>query len=157
MVWEAHTEYYTYQIWHILSDANTSPTFGPLLFPNYHFPLCPLGDRITSLDIVIVPNQEYHPEQIRQFIPGQFLYGGRICGNDISVVTSFVEDQNRRERYLVFSPSIDSLSHNLTQVMDGITTLENYTHLILRPHPTFSLAIDEIHEFERHHLTQKGK
>ncbi len=157
VVWEAHTEYYTYQIWHIITNKNASPTFGPITFPNYHFPLCPLGDRITSLDIVITPKQEYTPDQIRQLIPGQFLYGGYICGNDISVVTSFVEDQNQRERYLVFSPSINSLSHNLSQVMNGITTLENYTHLILRPHPTFSLAIDEIHEFERHHLTQKGK
>lgn len=155
VVWEAHTEYYTYQIWHIINNAHAPPTFGPIAFPDYHFPLCPLGYRITSLDIVIAPHQEYTPDQIRQLVPGQFLYGGRICGNDISVVTSFVEDQNQRERYLVFSPSIDSLAHNLSQVMDGITTLENYTHLILRPHPTFSLAIDEIHEFERHHLTQK--
>ena len=157
VVWETHTEYYTYQIWHIVNNAHTPPTFGPISFPDYHFPLCPLGDQITSLDIVIAPNQEYTPDQIRQFIPGQFLYGGHICGNDIAVVTSFVEDQYQRERYLVFSPSAHSLSQNLSQVMDGIATLENYTHLILRPHPTFSLAIDEIHEFERHHLTQKGK
>lgn len=157
VVWEAHTEYYTYQIWHIINDTHAPPTFGPISFPNYHFPLSPLGDRITSLDIVIAPNQEYTPDQIRQLIPGQFLYGGRIYGNDISVATSFVEDKNQRERYLVFSPSTDSLSQHLSRVIDGITTLENYTHLILRPLPTFSQAIDEIHEFERHHLAQKGK
>ena len=119
--------------------------------------MSPLGDRITSLDIVIAPNEEYTSDQIRQLIPGQFLYGGRIYGNDISVITSFVEDKNQRERYLVFSPSADSLLQHLSQVIDGITTLENYTHLILRPLPTFSQAIDEIHEFERHHLMQKGK
>ena len=157
VVWEAHTEYYTYQIWHIVSDTHTPPTFGPIAFPNYHFPLSPLGGRITSLDIVIAPNQEYTPEQVGQLIPGQFLYGGRIYGNDISVVTSFVKDKNQRERYLVFSPSAHSLSQHLSQVIDGITTLENYTHLILRPLHTFSQAIDEIHEFERHHLMQKGK
>lgn len=157
VVWESHTEYYTYQIWHIVNDTHIPPTFGPISFPDYHFPLCPLGDQITSLDIVIAPNQKYTLEQIQKLIPGQSLHGGYICGNDISVVTSFIEDQNHRERYLVFSPSEHSLSQNLTQVIDGITTLENYTHLILRPLPTFSLAIDEIHEFERHHLTQKGK
>ena len=157
VVWEAHTEYYTYQIWHIANNTDTPLTFGPISFPNYHFPLSPLGDRITSLDIVIAPNQAYTPDQIRRRIPGQFLYGGRLYGNDISVVTGFVEHKHLYERYLVFSPSADVLSQHLSQVIDGITTLENYTHLILRPLPTFSLAIDEIHEFERHHLMQKGK
>ncbi len=157
VVWETHTEYYTYQIWHIINNAHTPLAFGPILFPNYHFPLCPLGDRITSLDILIAPNKKYTSDQIRQLIPGQSLYGGNICDSDISVVTSFVEDQNKRERYLVSSPSEYSLVQNITQIIDGITTLENYTHLILRPLSIFSLAIDEIHEFERHHLIQKEK
>ena len=97
VVWEAHTEYYTYQIWHIMNDKQAQPTFGSITFPDYHFPLCPLGEQITSLDIVIATHQEFTPDQVRQLIPGKFLYGGRMCGDDISVVTSFVEDQNRRE------------------------------------------------------------
>lgn len=157
VVWEAHTEYYTYQIWHIINNKEIQPTFGEITFPDYHFPLCPLGEQITSLDIVVTIHPEYSADEIQKLIPGQFLYGGHICHENISVITSFVEDANQRERYLIYSQAAPPLTQNLNQLIDGITTLENYTHLILRPLRSFSEAIDEIHEFERHHLIKKGR
>lgn len=34
LVWEAHTEYYSYQIWHIPDDKTIPLEFGPITFPN---------------------------------------------------------------------------------------------------------------------------
>ena len=33
VIWQAHTEYYSYQIWHIPSDHAGGVTFGPMTFP----------------------------------------------------------------------------------------------------------------------------
>ncbi|MBA3967036.1 MAG: DUF3422 domain-containing protein, partial [Nitrospirales bacterium] len=43
VVWEAHTEYYSYQVWHVVSEATSPLDFGPITFPGYIMPLCPLG------------------------------------------------------------------------------------------------------------------
>ena len=41
LVWQAHTEYYSYQVWHIPSEKTAPLSFGPLAFPQYVFPLSP--------------------------------------------------------------------------------------------------------------------
>jgi len=43
MIWQAHTEYYSYQTWHIPSDHAGEVTFGPMTFPEYRFPITPMG------------------------------------------------------------------------------------------------------------------
>lgn len=50
VVWEAHTEYYSYQVWHVVRDATTPLDFGPITFPGYMMPLSPLGIRVNALD-----------------------------------------------------------------------------------------------------------
>ncbi|MFO0766711.1 MAG: hypothetical protein U0231_07945 [Nitrospiraceae bacterium] len=51
MVWEAHTEYYSYQVWHVLKDPSARLDFGPITFPGYAMPICPLGIKVNALDI----------------------------------------------------------------------------------------------------------
>ncbi|MDQ6732654.1 MAG: hypothetical protein M3Z35_00845 [Nitrospirota bacterium] len=53
LVWQAHTEYYSYQVWHIPSDKTTPLSFGPLTFPNYVFPVSCLGLQVNALDLLI--------------------------------------------------------------------------------------------------------
>ena len=53
VAWEAHTEYYSYQVWHIPQDTTKPPDFGPITFPGYVFPFCPLGMRVNALDILV--------------------------------------------------------------------------------------------------------
>ncbi len=55
VVWEAHTEYYSYQVWHVLKDASAPLDFGPITFPGYVMPLCPLGVRVNALDLLFLP------------------------------------------------------------------------------------------------------
>lgn len=155
LVWEAHTEYYSYQVWHIPHESTASLDFGPLTFPEFQFPFCPLGTRVNALDILIRPVSTPPTAELRANMPGRHIYASRIFGKDISVVTSFTPDAHTRERYVVFSTFSEALLQQLSQLVDTIANLENYYHLILLPFPEFSQAVDQIHDFEQRHLKQR--
>lgn len=131
--------------------------FGPLTFPDYQAPIRPLGTRVVALDIVISPERAVSPDLIRDLLPGPHVYGSRVFGEEISIVTSFTPDDRLRERYLIFSDSPKALLRHLAKVIDGIVTIENYYHLLLLPFPEFTKAVDRIHELEQHHLEQRGR
>ena len=46
VIWQTHTEYYSYQIWHIPTDQSGGVVFGPMAFPDYRFPITPLGAEV---------------------------------------------------------------------------------------------------------------
>ena len=69
IVWEAHTEYYSYQVWHIPDDKNGLLDFGPMTLPNFQFPVSPLGEKVTSLDIIFSQESKIPPELIREMLP----------------------------------------------------------------------------------------
>ncbi len=155
LVWEAHTEYYSYRVWHIPHEPTAPLDFGPLTFPEFQFPFCPLGTRVNALDILIRPVSIPPTAELRARIPGRHLYASRIFGKEISVATSFTPDALARERYLTSSTSPEALLQQLAQLVDTFANLENYYHLILLPFPEFSLAVDQIHDFEQRHLKQR--
>ena len=156
LVWEAHTEYYSYQTWHIPDDKTMPLEFGPLTFPNYAFPVCPLGLRVNALDMIITHESQVAKEAMRDIMPGPHIHGSRIFGEDIAVTTSFTPDAYLRERYLITSPSLDILLQRLSRIVDTLVYIENYYHLILLPFQAFSRAVDQVHEFEQRHLYQRG-
>ncbi|MGH7232761.1 MAG: DUF3422 family protein [Nitrospiraceae bacterium] len=154
IVWDAHTEYYSYQVWHIPSDTGKPLSFGPLTFPNYLFPISPLGLRVNALDILITQGPDVSPEQCRSVMPGSTLYGSRVLGENISVVTTFTPDEHDRERYLVIFSAATPANH-LLQIVDALVRIETYYHLILMQKPIFSSAVDEVYAFEQLHLRQR--
>ncbi|NKB80382.1 MAG: DUF3422 family protein [Nitrospirales bacterium] len=156
LAWEAHTEYYSYQVWHIPKDKQTLLDFGPLTFPDYRFPLCPLGIRINALDLLIVPELNQPLETLRATMPGPHVYGSRVFGEEIAILTSFTPDDYQRERYLIAGPSAQVLLAQLSRVIDSVIAIENYTHLILLPFQAFSRSVDQVHKFEQRHLYQRG-
>ena len=157
LAWEAHTEYYSYQVWHIPDDKTLPLEFGPLTVPHYRFPLCSLGTRVNALDIIISPEAHASPEYLRGLMPGPHIYGSRVFGEDISVIASFTPDEQFRERNYIFSASPTALLRHVAKVVDGIVTIENYYHLVLLPFPSFSQAVDRAHEFEQRHLRQRER
>ena len=156
VAWEAHTEYYSYQIWFIPFLKNTTFTYGSLGFPGYYFPFSPLGIRVNSLDIIISQESRNSEEHIRMMMEESEVYSSYVFGEDICVATSFTPDQEMRERYLIFSSSWESLQSRLPRVIDTVVATENYYHLILLPFQAFSNAVDQIHKFEQRHLHQRG-
>jgi len=155
IIWEAHTEYYSYQIWHIPDDKTLPLEFGPLKIPGYEFPVTPDGTPISELDLIFSQEREIPPELVRALLPGRSVYGSRVFGGDITVLTSFTPDELARERYLIYSSDPKTLLAHLGQLTDAVVTIENYYHLLLLPFADFSRALDRIHELEQRHLRQR--
>ena len=156
VTWEAHTEYYSYQVWHIPDDKLKPLDFGPLRFPDYAMPLSPLGVQVNALDILVLPHTTLGIEEVKNMMPGPQLYGSRIFGEDISLMTTFTPDEYKRERYLILSPSFDVLLTHVARTIDTLVAMENYTHLILFPFHAFAQSVDQVHQDEQRHLSQRG-
>jgi uncharacterized membrane-anchored protein len=154
--WEAHTEYYSYQIWHIPHASHAPLGFGPLTFPQYVFPFSPLGLEVNALDIVVTPSQAYDQEALATLLPGPQIYASQVLEEDISVATSFTPDEHGRERYLIWAPDSSRLLPKLPRLIDILITLENYTHLILLPYQAFSRSVDQVQIYEQRHLYQRS-
>ena len=155
VIWQAHTEYYSYQIWHIPSVHGGVVAFGPMTFPDYRFPLTPLGAEVCRLDIVLMAEPLPGSEALRPQFPGPVMYGSRILDEETALVTSFTPDEYGREHYWVSVGSARSSRSHLKDIVDAIVRIETYYHLLLMQKPLFSAAIDQAYKFEQVHLKQR--
>ena len=155
LIWQAHTEYYNYQFWHVPSEASRDVTFGQLAFPNYAFPVAPLGSVVCRLDMLLTTDMLPLRDDLRRQLPGPVVYGSRIFNEPTCVATSFTPDEQGRERYWVsVGPAQGDPSH-LKDIVDAIVRIETYYHLLLMQKPLFSAAIDQVYKFEQVHLKQR--
>jgi uncharacterized membrane-anchored protein len=152
VIWQAHTEYYNYQIWHL---PNSAAAFGRLTFPDYKFPLQPLGTEVCRLDILLSSESLPTPQQMRSVLPGPVLYGSRILDEQTSLVTTFTPDEFDQERYWVALGPAHVQASRLKEIVDAIVRIETYYHLLLMQKPLFSAAIDQVYKFEQVHLKQR--
>ena len=155
VIWQAHTEYYSYQIWHVPSSRTAGVVFGPMTFPDYRFPLTPLGAEVCHLDIVLMADPLPDSEVLRPHFPGPVMYGSRILDEETSLVTSFTPDEYGREHYWVSVGSVRGSRSHLKDIVDAIVRIETYYHLLLMQKPLFSAAIDQAYKFEQVHLKQR--
>ncbi|MBD0315795.1 MAG: DUF3422 family protein [Nitrospiraceae bacterium] len=155
VIWQAHTEYYSYQLWHLPSTATGDVVFGPLTFPHYRFPVTPLGSEVCRLDILLSTSPLPPRDRVRALLPGPVVYGSRIFDAQTSVVTSFTPDEDGRERYWVSVESLQEHASRLKDIVDAIVRIETYYHLLLMQKPLFSAAIDQVYKFEQVHLKQR--
>ncbi|MDP1949466.1 MAG: DUF3422 family protein [Nitrospirota bacterium] len=155
VIWQAHTEYYSYQIWHIPSPLAARISFGPMTFPDYRFPITPLGAEVCRLDIVLMAETLPSSEALRPLFPGPVLYGSRILDEETALVTSFTPDEYGREHYWVSVGAARATKSHLKDIVDAIVRIETYYHLLLMQKPLSSAAIDQTHKFEQVHLKQR--
>jgi uncharacterized membrane-anchored protein len=155
LIWQAHTEYYNYQFWHVPSSANSALTFGPLTFPADPVSLAPLGSVVCRLDIVLRTGALPSRDEVRGQLPGPVLYGSRIFNEQAVAVTSFTPDSHGRERYWVSVGPLQGDQSRLKDIVDAIVRIETYYHLLLMQKPLFSAAIDQVYKFEQVHLQQR--
>ena len=155
LVWQAHTEYYNYQVWHVPSQGGSVPTFGSVAFPDYSFLADPLGSVVCRLDILLTAGMWPPRDELRSLMPGPILYGSRILNEQTSVATSFTPDAEGRERYWVSVGPSQSDPSRLKDIVDAIVRIETYYHLLLMQKPLFSAAIDQVYKFEQVHLKQR--
>lgn len=155
VIWQAHTEYYSYQIWHIPSDHAGGVAFGPMTFPQYRFPNTPLGAEVCRLDILLLIEPLQASEVLRPQFPGPVMYGSRILDEETALVTSFTPDEYGRERYWVSVGAGRPGRSHLNDIVDAIVRIETYYHLLLMQKPLFTAAIDQVYKFEQVHLKQQ--
>lgn len=155
VIWQSHTEYYNYQIWHVPASTTSDLAFGPVTFPGYKFPIEPLGTGVCRLDILLSAGPVPVREQIRGLFPGPILYGSKIFNGETALLTSFTPDEEGRERYWVSVGSPGTQSPRLKDIVDAIVRIETYYHLLLMQKPLFSAAIDQVYKFEQVHLKQR--
>jgi len=155
LIWQAHTEYYNYQFWHVPSSTTNAVNFGPLTFPAASVSLAPLGSVVCRLDIVLRTGALPSREEVRSQLPGPVLYGSRIFNEQAVVVTSFTPDTHGRERYWVSVGPLQGDHSRLKDIVDAIVRIETYYHLLLMQKPLFSAAIDQVYKFEQVHLKQR--
>lgn len=155
VIWQAHTEYYNYQLWHLPPPGRDEITFGPLTFPQYQFPETTLGVEVCRLEMLLTAEPLPSREQMRVLFPGPVLYGSRILGDHTSVVTSFTPDAQGWERYWVTVRQPRAGSSHLKDIVDAIVRIETYYHLLLMQKPLFSAAVDQVYKFEQVHLKQR--
>ncbi|BCA54309.1 hypothetical protein W02_14490 [Nitrospira sp. KM1] len=154
VVWQAHTEYYNYQLWHLPPPSIGHVSFGPLQFPDFTFPATPLGTAVCALDILLSHDPLPSNGELRTLLPGPVLYGSKVFDEQTSLVTSFTPDQDDRERYWISLGNTSSVSR-LKDIVDAIVRIETYYHLLLMQKPLFSAAIDQVYKFEQVHLKQR--
>lgn len=155
MIWEAHTEYYSHQTWHIPSCHAEKLTFGPMTFPQSRPQITPLGVEVCRLDVMLMTDPLPVSDALRQQFPGPVLYGSRILDEETSLVTSFTPDEHGRERYWVSVGSGRSSRSHLKDIVDAIVRIETYYHLLLMQKPLFMAAVDQAYRFEQVHMKQR--
>ena len=155
VLWQAHTEYYSYQLWHVPSPVNGMPTFGSLTFPEYAFPAELLGAVVCRLDILLIAGKLPPRHDLRALMPGSILYGSQIFNEQTCVVTNFTPDAQGRERYWISVGSSQEDPSRLKEIVDTIAQIETYYHLLLMHNSLFSAAIDQAYKFEQVHLKQR--
>jgi uncharacterized membrane-anchored protein len=155
MIWEAHTEYYSHQTWHIPSDQADKVTFGPMTFPQSRPVITPLGAEVCRLDILLMTDPVPASEALHPLFPGPVIYGSRILDEETSLLTSFTPDEHGRERYWVAVGSGRSSRSHLKDIVDAIVRIETYYHLLLMQKPLFMAAVDQAYKFEQVHMRQR--
>ncbi len=126
-----------------------------MTFPDYRFPIAPLGAEVCHLDIVLMADPLPDSEALRPHFPGPVMYGSRILDEETSLVTSFTPDEYGREHYWVSVGSVRASRSHLKDIVDAIVRIETYYHLLLMQKPLFSAAIDQAYKFEQVHLKQR--
>ncbi|MFI5304593.1 MAG: DUF3422 family protein [Nitrospiria bacterium] len=156
LFWRLHTEYYSYQTWHISSDSSRQFSFGSIDLPGYLFQSCPLGTRITWMDILIqVPKVLGNENDLKNHFTGPEIYGSRVLNGEISLFTDFTPDENGRVRFLVQSLDPKYLSEKTFFIAESLSFLENYTQLILLPMDDFNQNMDQFYRLEKDQILKR--
>lgn len=154
--WRLHTEYYSYQTWHLPAGPGRLPVFGPIDLPGYLFQACPLGTRIAWLDLVFQHrSQPIGQDELKKYFKGTEIYGSRISNGTVSVYTDFTPDSESRVRFLVYSSDGEYLAERAFFIAESLSFLENYYHLILMPLEEFNQNMNETYLLEKDQVIKR--
>lgn len=155
ILWRLHTEYYSYQTWHLPSNPSRVLTFGPIDLPGYLFQSCPLGTRISWMDILVQSgNDPVSKQELQEVFRGPEIFGSRVI-EAISLYTDFAPDEHEKVRFLVRSADVRSLKEKAPFILESLSFLENYRHLILFPLDEFNQHMDRFYQLEKDQVVKR--
>ncbi|MHB8481349.1 MAG: DUF3422 family protein [Nitrospiria bacterium] len=154
--WRLHTEYYSFQIWYFPAESNRPTSFGAMNLPEPVFQLSPVGDQITSVDMVLgVQSQPPTQDDLRTSFKGPEIFSSKILNGTISLYTDFMPGIDSRVRFLVCSEDIHYLKEKAFFIVESLSFLENYHHLILFPLDEFNQNMSQIFLLEKDQVIKR--
>ena len=143
VVWELHTEFYSYTTYHMTDARHASKA---KLVPPFTFPAMPtLGTKLVDLDVVVLPGVEL-TAPLRAFLGAERVYGGRVVEGQGRVWTTFRVDEWGQGRYVVRAGSLGP--GRLGRLIRRLVEIENYYHLILLPLEEYRTHVGPLRELE---------
>lgn len=143
LVWELHSEFYSYTTVFIpAAKASGGDDFvEPFRLPE--FPT--LGEKLVDLDITVIKGTALKKDS-RAFLWGGTIYGGRVINGEARTWTTFQVNEGGQGRYVIGAGSLKP--GRLGTLMRRIVEIENYYHLVLLPLPEYREQIAHLRQAE---------
>jgi uncharacterized membrane-anchored protein len=142
IVWELHTEFYSFTTYHTAPPRTPDEPVEPFTFPA----LPPLGAKLVDLDLLVVPGLELGPVLPTFLHPGT-VYGGPVLQGAARLWSTFQVDENGQGRYVVGAGELPP--GRLGRLVRRVVEIANYYHLILLPLEEYRAQEAMLHELER--------
>lgn len=143
IVWEQHTEFYSYTTFHVAGGgvAQDEPV------EPFTFPVMPsLGDKLVDLDILVSPGLELG-EFLSSFLHTGPVFGGEVLNGEARVWSTFQVDGNGQGRYVIGAGGLPP--GRLGRLVRRVVEIENYYHLILLPLEDYRQQVPTLREIEQ--------
>jgi uncharacterized membrane-anchored protein len=144
LVWELHTEFYSYTSIHIPPDRNAPEDafVEPFTLPT--FPA--IGSKLVDLDLLVCPGIVLSDEQ-RATLWGGIIYGGSVANGEAAVWTTFQVNEWGQGRYVVAGGSLKPA--RLGRLVRRLLEIETYYHLVLLPLREYRKQVGTLREAEQ--------
>jgi len=144
VVWELHSEFYSYTTYLLVDPTRYGPD---TLVPSFTFPAMPaLGTKLVDLDLAVYAGEELS-DPLKEFLGVAPYYGGRVVNGKGQVWTNFQVDEWGQGRFVVRAGSLSP--GRLGRLIRRLVEIENYTHLILYPLEEYRLQMGTLVQIER--------
>lgn len=153
IVWEQHTEFYSYTTYHMAGgdaerksgrkgDGSGDEPVEPFTFPILSGP----GDKMVDLDIMVMRGLKMEGSLPAFLHPGP-IFGGVVLDGAARVWTSFQVDENGQGRYVAGAGKLPP--GRLGRLIRRLVEIENYYHLILLPLDDYREQVLTVREIEQ--------
>lgn len=144
LVWELHTEFYSYTT--VLVPAERQGGEDDFVEP-FTLPAFPaIGSKLVDLDLMVVPGMELDKER-RAELWGGIIYGGKVAGGEAAAWTTFQIDERGQGRYVLAAGSLKP--GRLGRLVRRLVEIETYYHLVLLPLREYRKQVVALREAEQ--------
>lgn len=143
LIWELHTEFYSYTTIHLPPEH---PEAGERFVELFTLPAFPrLGAKLVDVDLLVTEGLDLTREH-RAFLLGGAIYGGKVVEGAAAVWTTFQVDDYGQGRYVVAAGTLTP--GRVGRLARRLLDVENYYHLVLLPVPEYRRQVALLRDAE---------